>query len=316
MNDGWDALLRAQHGVFTIDEAMAHGISASRLRWQVTAGRWQSVHPRVYAAYTGPLSYDSRLWAAVRYAGAGSVLCLGTAAHAWGLFPVPPGTVHVLVRDTVRLTAARGVQVHRTGQLARREVFQSEGPARTGVERTVLDLVHASDQPEEVCALVARSVQKGLTNAPRLAAALAGRRLRHSRLVRDCLELADGGAHSVLEMRHAHLGRVHGLPAPTRQLRRTHGDRSCYLDAVYESYGVAVELDGRLVHTDPRQWWDDMDRDNQLQAEGLIVQRFPGFLLLSDPCRVARDLARALSARGWPGPLLACSSSSCSSSGG
>lgn len=304
---GWDALLKTQAGIFTFEQALAHGISDHRLRWRVRSGRWQQVHRRVYAAFSGPLSYESRLWAAVLYAGDGAVLCLDTAAYAWGLIDRPPGRIHVLVRRAGRPVSAPGVEVHRTRNLPATDVYRSRAPDRTGMERTILDLAERADREEDVCALVARAVQQRQTSPARLRRALAHRpRVRHRRLIRECIGLAAEGAHSVLEMRHARLGRSHGLPSPSRQVRRARGDRSCYLDAAYEQYGVVVELDGRLVHTSARQWWDDMDRDNQLQAEGLMVLRFPGFLILTDPCRVAADIARALRARGWNGKFRTC----------
>jgi very-short-patch-repair endonuclease len=308
MNSQWDALLRVQAMIFTLRQARDHGFTDHQLRWRVTRGSWQQIHPRIFVAHNGPLSYESRLWAAVLYAGEDAALCLGTAAHAWGLVTTAPATIHVVVEGSARRNAARGVRVHRTPGLPRREVFRSgDAPDRTSVERTVLDLIHRTAHPADVSAIVARSVQQGRTTGPRLAAALATReRLRHTRLVAECVELAGEGAHSVLEMRHAQLHRRHGLPVPTRQRRHVRPDRSWYLDAVYEAYGLAVELDGRLVHTSPAQWWADMDRDNQLQVDGYLVQRFPGFVILSDPCRVAADLARALVARGWPGPFRRC----------
>jgi hypothetical protein len=309
-NAHWDAVLQAQCRVFTVAQAHRHGITEHRIRWQLRSGRWQRVHPRVYAAYSGPLTYESRLWAAVLYAGGGrAALCLQSAAYAWGLLDARPQTVHVLVAGSSKLVAAGGVRIHRTRRLTRADVYHSADPARTGVERTVLDLADRMGRPRDVCALLARAVRDGRTNGPRLAAAIERTpAVRHRRLLRELCELAAGGAQSLLEMRHATLGRDHGLPRPIRQAPYDRGGREGFyrLDALYEGYGIVVELDGRLVHTEPRQWWDDMDRDNRLQTSGLTVLRFPGFMVLGEPCRVAADLAAALRARGWTGVFRSC----------
>lgn len=304
---GRAALLDAQERVFTIAQAGAHGIADHHIRSQIRAARWQQVHPRVCVAHSGPLTYEARLWAAVLYAGGGAALCRETAAHAWGLLPSRPGTVHVLIVRSFPLHSARGVTVHRTHDLPRNEVYRSRAPDRTSVERTVIDLLGQAKSPEDVGALIAGAVQTGRTTPARLAAALERwPRLRNRRLARGVLALASDGAQSPLEIQHARLGRRHGLPTPSRQAPRPGPGHSCYLDALYEQYGVAVELDGRLIHTRARRWWADMDRGNRLQTADLITLRFPGFLVLSDPCRVAADIAAALHARGWPTPHRLC----------
>ncbi|SQD97214.1 DUF559 domain-containing protein [Parafrankia sp. BMG5.11] len=304
---GWVALLRAQAGVFTVEQAAENGFDYYRLRWKVRSGRWRRVHPRVYSAHSGPLSWAARLWAAVLFAGSGAVLCRQTAAHAWGLVEAPTPIVHVLVVGAGHPRATPGVAVHRTRELRRGDVFRSRAPTRTSFDRTVLDLVELATRPDDVQALVAKAMQRGRTTPARLGRALERRpRLRHRRLVREALVLAEQGAESLLEIRHEELGRAHGLPVPRRQAHHDRGNRSARLDAFYESYGVAVELDGRLSHTEARQWWDDMDRDNSLQTQGLLVLRFPGFIVLNDPCRVAATIAKALHSRGWTTPYHPC----------
>lgn len=306
----WEGLVRAQARAFTVAQASQHGLTHHHIRAQVAAGRWQRVHPRVYVAYSGPLTDESKLWAAVLYAGPDTaVLCLRTAGHAWGLLDAPPPVIDVLVEGLSRLVAADGVRVHRTRRpLPRADIHRSAAPPRTAVERTVLDLVEQLDQADDVCELVASAIRTRLTTGPQLAEALDRRsHARHRLLLHEIIRLAEDGAHSVLEIRFAQLTRRHGLPEPRRQVwHREAGSRSYRFDAFYEQFQLAVELDGRLVHTAPGAWEAGLERENIIQNAGLDTQHFSGRQVLGSPCRVARQLAAALEVRGWGGRLQPC----------
>ncbi|WP_051466236.1 hypothetical protein [Pseudofrankia saprophytica] len=308
-NPRWEALINAQAKAFTVAQAGQHGITHHHIRAQVVSGRWQRVHPRVYVAYNGPLTEESRLWAAVLYAGPDTaVLCLRTAGHAWGLVAAPPSTIDVLVEGLSRLVAADDVRVHRTRRsIPPGDIHRSAAPPRTTIERTVLDLAEQLDEADDVCELVAKAIRGQLTTGPRLVAALERRsHARHRRLLGEIIRLAEDGAHSVLEIRFVQLVRRHGLPEPRRQIWHRDGDRSYRFDALYEQFELAVELDGRLVHTAVGQWEAGLERDNIIQNSGLDTQHFSGRQVLGGPCRVARQLATALEARGWAGVYRPC----------
>ena len=304
----WEALLTTQCRVFALTQAHEHGIARHAIRAQVDADRWQRVHPRIYAAHNGPLTKESLLWAAVLYAGPGSVLCLRSAAHAWGLTDTPPQVIDVLVEGLTRLVAAEGVCVHRTRRpVPGGDVRWSGAPPRTSVERTVLDLAETMDDTDDVCELVARAVRTRSTTGPRLVAALEARgHVRHRRLLTEVIELAGGGAESVLEVRFAQVVRSHALPEPARQVWHRENGRAFRFDGFYEAYQLAVELDGQLFHSAPAAVERDRERDNLVQDAGLGVHRISGRKILADPCGAARGLAQALHARGWGGDLRPC----------
>jgi hypothetical protein len=293
--------------VFTRAQARTHGIDDDRLDRRVRTGRWQRIHPRVFATFTGPLPHAARLWAAVLYASPGAVLCLESAANEWKLVDRQPAAVHVMIDRSAPLRAVAGVKVHRTLVLGRGDVHMSQRPPRTTVERTVVDLVRRTSTADDVAALVAAAVQRGLASPARLDRALAAqRRLPHGTFARDVLALASSGAHSVLEMHFARACARHGLPAPDRQHVRSGPAGMIYVDAYFAEYDVAVELDGRLGHMAVHGWWADMRRDNRLQAAGTAVLRFPGFVVLSDGCGVAHETAAVLAGRGRRPPFRRC----------
>lgn len=92
--------------------------------------------------------------------------------------------------------------------------------------------------------------------------------------------------------------RPYNLPEPDRQQRRkdSHG-KNRYLDAVWEKARIVVEIDGSQ-HTNPLDYWEDMDRDNDLKISGgYDVLRFPAWLVRRYPAHVARSIRQALAAR-------------------
>jgi hypothetical protein len=75
---------------------------------------------------------------------------------------------------------------------------------------------------------------------------------------------------------------------------------------LYREYGVVVELDGRLGHTELGRF-RDMDRDNAAGLDGLFTLRYGGADLWGRPCAVAAQVAAALRQRGWAGLPTRCS---------
>ena len=81
---------------------------------------------------------------------------------------------------------------------------------------------------------------------------------------------------------------------PDRQApRRNSAGRRRWLDAVWETARLVVEVDGRH-HMDAAQYWADMDRDNDLTVDGYRVLRFPAFLVRYHPGCVAGKIHAAL----------------------
>jgi very-short-patch-repair endonuclease len=115
------------------------------------------------------------------------------------------------------------------------------------------------------------------------------------------------GCHSVLELKYLRdVERAHGLPTADRQTKVGGTEQRSYDDVRYRAFEVAVELDGRRYHPDRR---GDEIRDNARTAAGLSVLRYDWIAVTSRPCSVAREVADALTARGWSGTARRCGSS-------
>jgi very-short-patch-repair endonuclease len=220
----------------------------------------------------------------------------------------PPRIIHVLVTGPMKLTAAEGVHIHRTRRpLTGRDIYRSDGPPRTSAERTVLDLAEQFDDLEAVCELVAKSVRSRITTGAQLNHALEHRsHARHRKLLRECCLLAADGAHSLLEMRHAHLCRRHGLPEPARQVPFQGQSGRYRFDGFYEHERLVVELDGWKFHGHHEAWSKGQLRDFDIKLDHLEILHLPGSLVLANPCEAARRQATALHLRGWTGSFRPC----------
>lgn len=290
-------------GIVHLSDCYAAGLSDEKVRWLVDSGRWQLVHPRTFAVFSGKLSYRAAMRAAVVYAGEGAVLSHVTAGHEYGLCG-RPAVVHVSVPYVREVDSRAGVKVHRSRTLRPADAVGSL--PFTTVERTVLDLLGSRRSADAALGLVGEAVRSRRTTPQRLRAALTEAMCtRWRRVVLEAMPDVERGAQSPLEVRDARLRRQHGLPAGRRQIRRI-GDGVELLDVVVAEWGVHVELDGRLGHDATRERWRDMRRDNRSEVAGLRHLRYGWADLFDRPCDVAIEQALVLLQQGWPGPFKAC----------
>ena len=198
-----------------------------------------------------------------------------------------------------------GVRVHYAGRLPQSR-HPSKVPPRTRVEETVLDLVDVASHPREAETWVTAACQRRKTTPARLADALGRRRkIRWRAMVEALLSDVASGAQSPLELRHLRrVERAHGLPTGHRQ-RRVVGARVTWVDVDYREYRLRVELDGRVGHVGEGRF-RDRHRDNRATVDGHATLRYGHADVFGDPCGVAREQARVLTARGWTGTVRSC----------
>lgn len=261
----------------------------------------------MYATFTGPVDRAAQLWAALLYAGPGTVLSHETAAEVDRLIDRPSAAIHVTVSADRRVQPVPGLRVHRSRHLRDLRFPPGQLP-RTWVEDTILDLADTEGDFDEVCALVTAAFGRHLTSAAPMRAVLAEREFhRWRREIEELITAAADGAHSVLEFRYDRdVERAHGLPRSRHQVPFRNKDGSRGLrDRVYESYGVIVELDGKQAHPDDRQW-EDKERDNAAAEDTQQSLRYGWRHVRRDPCGTAAQVAMVLRGRGWEGQPRPC----------
>jgi hypothetical protein len=173
-------------------------------------------------------------------------------------------------------------------------------PPATLPPRSLLDASQWARSDQEARLIIAASFQQRLltlADVHRVAEDIPNAR-RRSLLLRTA-EACAGGSHSLAELDFHALCRRFGLPTPIRQVPRVDRQgRQRYLDATFEPWKVAVEIDG-VHHLDVGQWWDDAIKANSLQLDGYIVLRYPAFALRTEALRVAGEIREALRNAGW-----------------
>jgi hypothetical protein len=299
-------LLSLQRGVISRAQALALGLGPRTVSSRLRSGRWQHLHRGVYATYTGEPGREAWLWAAVLRVGPDAVLSYQTAAELDKLAPRQSTLIHVTVPRERHMRVVPGLVIHRCDRI-RLARHPSLIPPRTRIEETTLDLAQSAADLDDAFAWLARACAGRLTTPARLRAAVdARRRMRWRSELAAALGDVSSGVHSTLERRYIRdVERPHGLPGAQRQVRATRGMRTEYKDALYEEFGVGVELDGNLTHP-PEAHWRDRHRDNATAADGITTLRYSWTDITRRPCHVAAQVAAVLRLRGWHGTLRRC----------
>jgi hypothetical protein len=297
----FDELLCRQDGVVARWQVLRY-LTASALRHKVRSGRWRRAHSGVYLTETGAPTPKQRGWVAVLAArvDARSVAALAglTALGAWGLRGIDSHVIHVLVPHNARIQPPAGVAVHRTRLPL--DLDRNLRPPATMPDRSLLDATQWARTDHEANLIIAATFQQRLVRLPDVRRAVeAMPNMRRRQLLLRTAEDAAGGSHSLSELDLLALCREYELPTPTRQVERTDGrGRRRYVDALFEDYKVAIEVDG-AHHVDVWQMWADAEKANSLELDGFLVLRYPAFVVRTEPARVAREIAEALRRKGW-----------------
>ena len=291
-------LLSRQSGVVSRLQALRH-LTAPMVDRRLSSGRWQAAHRGVYVTHSGPVDRQAFRWVAVLSAGAGRVALLGglSALETLGFRGFSAARIDVLA--PARMTPGEpphGVTVHRTTILPAEDIHRHGRPPGTMPARSLVDAAQWCSSEQLAWAVIAAGFQQRLVCADDIRPVLARmRRARRRSLIAEAITWSAGGVHSSAEADFLRLCRRARLPEPRLQVsRRDSRGRQNYLDVYFEDHGLHIEIDGGH-HTDVRQWWADMSRQNSLWIPGDRVLRFPAWALRHHPDEVVAQLRAALS---------------------
>jgi hypothetical protein len=299
-------LLAGQQGVLARWQASALGLGLEAVDARVRCGRWQRLGLGVYAAFTGPVSRDAQMWAAVLRAGPQAALSHQTAAELDGFAAGPSRLIHVTVPLAQHMVEVPGVRVHRSSRLDLAK-HPARTPPRTRVEETALDIAQQARTFDDAFGWISRPCNARLTTPSLIRDVMCSRsrvRWRAQLHVALC-DIADG-VMSPLENRWVRdVERAHRLPAARRQVRVSRDGRVEYLDNLYDEPGIGVELDGHAYHPVDERWLD-IGRDNALAADGIVVLRYGWADVVRRPCKTAAQFGEVAATRGWPALVRPC----------
>jgi hypothetical protein len=303
------SLARNQAGVVSRKQALSSGLTRGMIETKVNSGWWRQIHTGVYATFTGRMTREGLLWAAVLCAGRGAYLSHETAAEINRLTDSIAPVINVTIPANRRIVPPKGIVIHLSSHKAM--LWSPPGiPPYSIAEQTVIDLVQTVTDKDDVIAIVTSGFnRKLLTESHLKAVAQTRKKLRWRRELDEIIPLAAGGTHSTLEYRHDQdVQRAHGLPEPVKQagFRKPDGTNG-YRDRCYPQYGgLVIELDGKRFHPD-EQRDVDRERDNQAAVTGSTL-RYSWTDVTRNACETAKQEADALRHRGWTGTLRPCSS--------
>lgn len=266
-------LAAVQHGVFSLDQARASGMSIDQAKRRVRAGRWRRVHPAVYAIEGSTDSLAQRRKAAALWFGPGCVFSHRTAASLWGLAHFEEDDGPVTIASTRHLDAPAGVRLFRLDALLPRELGTVNGQRVTSVERTLLDL-SATESASAVEAALDDALRRKLTTVDKLTHFIE--RTGGTRGIRLLRQLTarrggEGVTESELEARVLDVLRDAGMPMPELQKKVQVKGKRYRLDFRFPGTPVVLEADGYAWHSTAHAFEADRRRINALTARGFRV---------------------------------------------
>ena len=241
------AIAGRQHGVVTLTQLYAAGMTWRMVELRVRAGRLHRIHRGVYAVGHRALSNEGRWRAAVLAAGEGAVLSHRSAAGLWGLLKPRGQPPHVTTSGGTGRRKRPGLVVHRSSTLRPRDVTRRASIPVTAPARTIADLRLVAGSAE---------VRRAIRQAEYLGLPLEERHSDRTRsdVERDFLSLC----------------RRHRLPLP--EVNVPIGPYT--VDFLWPHACLVVETDGWAAHRGRQAFLDDRARDAYLALRGLEVHRF------------------------------------------
>ncbi|MGI8806294.1 MAG: type IV toxin-antitoxin system AbiEi family antitoxin domain-containing protein [Acidimicrobiales bacterium] len=296
-------LAEQQHGLVTIAQARAAGLSRSAILHRLDCGRWQQAGAGVYRLAGTARSWEQRLTALVLASGP-----VAAASHrsAAALLSIPgferAGAVEV-VTPRPRRHRDPDCLVHRWRVLPEHHLTEVDGIVTTRAARTLVDLAGVlhplrTERALDNC-LAARTVTVGTVRATFIDLARPGR--KGVAVMRRLLDERGAGyvpPASELEACFLAVVRRHDLPEPLRQFDV--GDVAGWIGRVDFAYPVRkllIELDSHRHHSSKLDREADTARDRRLRAIGWRVERF-GWADVIDPRPVVALLRSLVSGAG------------------
>lgn len=293
------ALADEQGGVISRPQLLRLRVTRGQIRANVAARRWQPKRSQCIAVHVGELTPLGEQWAAVLEAGPRAVLDGASALIASGLRGYEEQAFRISVPRNARRRRGKGLDVHQTRRYRTADLMTS-GVPRTKPEVAAVHGALWARSDKQAVLLLTMAVQQGLTTAERLgvSALRVKRDKRRLLLQMTILDLLDG-VRSISEHEFARECRERGIPEPTRQVRRQTADGRYFLDAVWEEWGVVVEIDG-IQHGWVQNAVVDALRHNDVALTAALVLRLPLLGLRVRADEFFEQIIEALRSRGCP----------------
>jgi len=278
-------------------EAFDLGATEKYVKHQVARGRWLQVHPGVYQIDRRPLSWESKLMAAVLACGPDARVSHRAALILWKMDGISSAPIEVTM-PFGNLAVPNGVTVHRSRRPtppAARSGIPVSGPERTLLECCIYL------PPIVIGKALDSAIRQNTTTMDRVWLMLAnegGRGVkgtkRMRRVLRERVHETPTDSGSEFELLY-HMQRA-VIPRPELgfELYPTNGRR--VPDFIWPDRNKAVEVDGIDAHISADKLDDDLQRQNELMDLGLEIRRFSARRVRRDPRGVIEQIRQFLEA--------------------
>jgi hypothetical protein len=231
-------------GAIDLQTCRQAGMTYRQVNRLLTNGRWQSLFPRVYVAFDGPIPAVTMHHATLLYAGTDAALSYESAGFLWYLCR-QPRWIHITIPYGRHVVAQPGLVIHRSRSLSVADVHPALAPRRTRIERTVIDLLAHAGSAGAALSIVADAMRNRRTTPDRLRLALGETpRVRWRTEVLAALPDVAAGAHSLLEIQDARIRRNHHLPDGERQFAEATTESSTSTSCSRDSAPTSSSTEG------------------------------------------------------------------------
>jgi very-short-patch-repair endonuclease len=245
----------------------------------------------VYIQAATPVTWQTRVWAAVLAIGDPSAVGVATAAALWGWTTARTPRIHLIVAPCRYLRPPPGVAIKRL-DLQPAELTRKAGLPITTRTRTLADCLRFLPAAEAVTVLD-RAQQVNCVNLTGVAEHLPSRGAG-TRQARQVLAAATG-EHSPAERVATTLLRQAKVAGWRVNHRVVLDGRTVVIDIAFVAARVAIEVDGWAYHSDVDAFQRDRRRQNRLVAQGWRVLRFTYRDLVERPDVVVAEIIAATS---------------------
>ncbi|HEX6752967.1 MAG TPA: type IV toxin-antitoxin system AbiEi family antitoxin domain-containing protein [Solirubrobacterales bacterium] len=252
-----------QHGVVSIAQLHAAGLSDDAVLGRVRSGRLHRIHRGVYAVGHPGLSLHGQ-WMAAALTGKGAAVSHRSAAELWELLKPAGGPIDISIPGSSGRARRAGLHLHRRVALEIRAITRRHGIPVTKPAQTIADL-RGNVSPKELRRAIRQANVLGLPIGPE-----TGRDRTRSDLERDFLRIC----------------RKYRLPAPEVNVRVGHH----LVDFLWRGSHLVVETDGYRYHRGRQAFRDDRARDLELRRRGFEVLHLDEEQLEDEPEKVAEVL--------------------------
>jgi Transcriptional regulator, AbiEi antitoxin/Protein of unknown function (DUF559) len=284
-------LAARQHGSVTSTQLVALGFSPTQIAHRVRQGRLFRPHRGVFAVGRPPGTPLERAAAAVLACGPAAALSHQAALALWGFADRWPDAFDVTITSGDR--RPKGITVHRSTVLTRRDIRVQLGIHATSPARTILD-----STPGTPARQLTRRVNNALLTPFLTRSQLADVCARFpthpgATLLKPFADHTDGPTRSPQEDDFPTFCERSGLPRPDMNARIAGHE----VDAVFVAERLIVELDGWEFHRTRDAFEDDRNRDADTLAAGFATLRITYDRFHHQPDLEAERLREILRAR-------------------